>query len=185
MGTRVFSKPLERDVEVLQDGLKVGEIKMFSGSTAPAKWKVCDGSVISRTVFANLFGIIGTSWGGGDGETTFAIPDYQGRTPIGVGESSATGHTAHTLGQYAGEETHVLIVDELPTHYHGYQSSFQAPSSSATTSLGNAKWTSSGHENTMWWHSKTANTGTDTAHNTMQPFAACTFIIYTGVDETP
>lgn len=176
MGTRVFSKPLERDVEALQDGLKVGEIKMFSGSTAPAKWKVCDGSVISRTVFANLFGVIGTSWGGGDGETTFAIPDYQGRTPIGVGESEATGHTAHTLGQYAGEETHTLTVAELAEHTHTY------------STRGNTCYTHAGDISSGWYAFGTgtsSKTGSNTAHNTMQPFAACTFIIYTGVDETP
>lgn len=188
MGTRVFSKPLERDVEVLQDGLKVGEIKMFSGSTAPAKWKVCDGSVISRTVFANLFGVIGTSWGGGDGETTFAIPDYQGRTPIGVGESEATGHTAHTLGQYDGEESHVLVTAELAQHNHG--SSGMHPYIRQVSSGSGAYVSCDSGGSSLIGGSRmspnnTDNAGSNTAHNTMQPFAACTFIIYTGVDETP
>ena len=155
---------------------KVGQIEMFSGNTPPSRWMICDGTLISRSTYTDLFGVLGTAYGGGDGETTFAIPDYQGRTPVGVGESEAEGHAVHTLGEYDGEEAHVLITAELAEHTHTYNY------------LGNTCATNSGSVSTGWYAFSTATsskTGSNTAHNTMQPFAACTFIIYTGVDETP
>lgn len=96
----------------------VGGIISYAGSTAPNGWLMCDGSAISRTTYEELFSTIGTTYGSGDGSTTFNIPDLKGRTIVGVGESSATGHTAHTLGQSEGEETHTLDINEIPSHNH-------------------------------------------------------------------
>lgn len=168
-------------LEELQNSLKVGEIKIFSGSTIPSKWKVCDGSVISRTTYNRLFGAIGTDWGGGDGETTFAIPDFQGRTPIGVGENEATGHTAHTLGQMEGEEKHVLSVAELANHNHG-NNTFNTGASS-TSAYGNYPFQLKADYKPNFTSIGTHYTGSNTPHNTMQPYAACNIIIYTGVEE--
>lgn len=157
---------------------KVGQIEMFSGTTPPAAWMICDGSVINRSTYADLFGVLGTAYGGGDGENTFAIPDFQGRTPVGVGESSATGHTAHTLGQYDGEETHVLNVAELASHSHQFKDYWTVSRTSKDVTC--VSWSSqagsSGGESVK-------GTGSNTAHNTMQPYTGINFIIYTGVEQ--
>lgn len=80
-----------------------GTVTMFAGSSTPTGWMVCDGSAVSRTTYAGLFAAIGTTWGVGDGSTTFNVPDLRGRTPIGAGTGS--GLTARTLGQTLGSET--------------------------------------------------------------------------------
>ena len=82
-----------------------GTIKMFAGSVAPDGWLLCNGQAISRTTYSKLFNVIGTTYGEGDGSTTFNVPDLRGRTPVGVGTGTATNATAHTLGQKAGAES--------------------------------------------------------------------------------
>ena len=96
----------------------VGSVKMYAGSGTPSKWLYCDGSAVSRTTYAKLFGVIGTTYGAGDGSTTFNVPDFRGRVGVGVGTGTATGATAHTLGQTAGEETVTLTVNQMPKHTH-------------------------------------------------------------------
>jgi len=95
-----------------------GEIRMFVGSTAPDGWALCDGAALSRATCAALFAVIGTTYGCGDGSTTFNVPNLKGRVALGAGESTASGHTSHPLGQAAGEETHTLSVTEIPAHTH-------------------------------------------------------------------
>jgi microcystin-dependent protein len=95
----------------------IGEMKMYGGSTAPAGWLLCDGSAVSRTTYANLFAVIGTTFGAGDGSTTFNLPDLRGRSPLGAGQGS--GLTSRALGQKIGAETHALSINEMPTHNHG------------------------------------------------------------------
>ena len=76
----------------------IGTIKEFAGSSAPTKWLVCNGTAISRTTYSDLFSVIGTTYGAGDGSTTFNIPDFQGRSPKGVGTSSGgTDHVAESI----------------------------------------------------------------------------------------
>lgn len=156
---------------------KIGQIEIFSGATPPSKWKICDGSVIDRTIFADLFGVLGTVFGGGDGETTFAIPDFQGRSPVGAGESEATGHTAHTLGQYAGEETHVLSVAELASHDHLYSDYWTVSRNSKDVTC--VSWDTAATN----YNKRTVSAGSNSPHNTMQPYTGVNFIIYTGVEE--
>lgn len=160
--------------------VKIGEIRIFCGSNIPTKWMLCNGSVINRSTYSQLFSSLGTTWGGGDGETTFAIPNMNGRNIIGTGESAATGHTAHTLGQMDGEETHVLSSSELASHNHW--------TSNGTAYIGLGG--SNHHEccANRWWPNDGWNTnpmgsrGSNTAHNTMQPYLVTNYIIYTGVD---
>jgi microcystin-dependent protein len=105
--------------ELAQGGIPSGVVWSFAGSTAPTGWIICDGSAISRTLYADLYAAIGTTYGTGDGSTTFNIPDGRGRSIVGVGTATgAYGATAHTLGQKAGEETHVLSIAEMPSHVH-------------------------------------------------------------------
>ena len=104
----------------------IGSIYMYAGSTPPNGFLLCDGSAVSRTVYADLFAEIGTIYGSGDGATTFNVPDLSGRVIVGV---SAT----HVLGDVGGEENHVLIADELPVHEHTIPSHGHSHTITATT----------------------------------------------------
>jgi microcystin-dependent protein len=96
---------------------------MFGGSTAPnSEWLICDGSAVSRTTYATLYGIIGTTFGVGNGSTTFNLPDMRSRMPIGVG--TGTGLSARTLAQTNGAETHTIASGNLPTHTHNLNSHY-------------------------------------------------------------
>lgn len=151
-----------------------GVIQMFAGSTAPEGWLVCDGSAVSRTTYATLFAAIGTTWGAGDGSTTFNLPDLRGRSPIGAGTGS--GLTARTLGGTVGEETHTLTVDEMPNH--GHKSHYYSASGRSGDGMqfGSKYAISSDTES----GSMIARTGGDGAHNNMQPSVVVNFIICTG-----
>lgn len=94
----------------------IGSVVSYAGSAAPAGWLLCDGSEASRTVYAALFAVVGTTYGPGNGSTTFNVPDLRGRSPMGAG--TGTGLTARTLGAKLGEEGHVLTLAETPGHSH-------------------------------------------------------------------
>lgn len=94
-----------------------GLIQMYAVATAPTGWLLCDGSAVSRATWAALFAVIGTTFGAGDGSTTFNLPDLRGKAPIGQG--AGAGLTPRTLAVSGGEETHVLTTAELAAHNHG------------------------------------------------------------------
>ena len=108
----------------------VGSMQAFAGSSAPTGWLLCDGTTASRTTYSNLFSVIGTTYGVGDGSTTFGLPDMRGRVPMGAGtgnqqnasgSGAITGGTAmtpRTAGAFGGEETHLLSSAEIPAHSH-------------------------------------------------------------------
>ena len=104
------------------DGVPVGMIMDFAGTslTVPAGYLACDGSAVSRTTYADLFAVIGTTWGSGDGSTTFNLPDLRGRTAIGSGTGTASDATAHSLGSSGGAETHTLTPSETATKNHSH-----------------------------------------------------------------
>lgn len=109
------------------NALPVGATIDYAGGGAPAGWLVCDGSAVSRTAYAALFAAIGTSWGGGDGSSTFNLPDSRGRAAIGAGQGA--GLTARTVGQLVGAQTHALALSETPAHSHAVASHSHAGSS--------------------------------------------------------
>lgn len=88
-----------------------GIIMPFAGTVAPQGYLLCDGSAVDRTTYATLFGVIGTTFGAGDGSTTFNLPDLGGRVPLGVSST-------HLLGSTGGSETVTLTESELPAHVH-------------------------------------------------------------------
>lgn len=88
-----------------------GIIMPFAGTVAPQGCLFCDGSAVSRTTYEALFAVIGTTYGEGDGSTTFNIPDLSGRVVIGVSNS-------HALGTTGGSENVTLTADQLPAHTH-------------------------------------------------------------------
>lgn len=95
--------------------LPVGAITMWSTSTAPSQWLICDGSAVSRNLYATLFSVIGTTYGVGDGSTTFNIPNLAGRVPRG-----ANGGT-YTLAGTGGADSVDLKATDLPYHGHNVQ----------------------------------------------------------------
>lgn len=110
---------------------EVGDVKLAAYATPDAGWLLCDGSAVSRSTYDALFRRVGTTYGAGDGSTTFNVPDFRGRGPIGVGTGDATGATAHALGVKYGEQTHVLSVAEMPNHAHAVHGSYVTVGASA------------------------------------------------------
>ncbi|CAF1032595.1 unnamed protein product [Rotaria sordida] len=97
-----------------------GEIRLYAGEQPPElPWMICDGTSISRIVYQRLFGIIGTRYGTGDDVTTFNLPDFRGRQPIGVDTLQIRVNHATQLGLSGGKTTHTLTVEQLPAHKHG------------------------------------------------------------------
>lgn len=95
----------------------IGEIRLFAGNYAPQGWALCDGSLISISENEALFSLLGTTYGG-NGQTTFALPDLRGRLPIGVGQGP--GLTMRALGQSPGTEQVTLSTSHMPHHTHAF-----------------------------------------------------------------
>ena len=95
----------------------VGEIRMFAGNFAPRGWSFCDGQLLDLNQFDALFSLLGTFYGG-DGRTTFGLPDLRGRLPIHMG--TGPGLTTRPLGQMSGSETASLTTAQLPMHTHKF-----------------------------------------------------------------
>ena len=94
----------------------VGEIKMFAGNFAPRSYASCDGQLLAISQNDALFSLLGTTYGG-DGMTTFALPDLRGRVPVHAG--SGPGLSPRSLGNKGGQETVALSVSQTPSHGHG------------------------------------------------------------------
>lgn len=104
----------------------VGEVRIFGGNFAPTGWAFCDGQLLSIVSNTALFSLLGTRFGG-NGTTTFGLPDLRGRTPIGSGQGP--GLTTRIAGQAMGSESHTLTTPETPAHTHA----LRAASSNGTT----------------------------------------------------
>ena len=106
----------------------VGTVTSFAGSTAPSGWLLCSGQTVSRTTYAGLFAVLNTTYGSGDGSTTFNIPDLRGRTIAGLDNMGGTaagrlsaatiGGGGDNLGEVGGSQTHALVTAEMPSHTH-------------------------------------------------------------------
>lgn len=182
-----------------------GSIQMYAGSSSPLGFLICDGSAVSRVSYAALFTAVGTTFGVGDGSTTFNLPDLRGRSPIGVGTYTdpVSGSLTRNLGQTLGAAAHVILEAELAAHNHGGGShrhqSFADVSvgagalSSNTQSPAKVLSGGSAADYTMATDGSTDATigrtsasgtvintqGSNTAHNNMQPSLGINFIIKT------
>ena len=158
----------------------IGQVVCTGFNFAPAGWALCDGSLIAINDNPTLFNLIGTTYGG-DGQTTFALPDLRGRAPIGTGQLTGGGNYA--IGQRGGVENVTITLSQYPNHTHPLV---------ATTAAGNANspanaFPASGQS------VYTANTpqpadalnpaavsmgpGASQPHNNLQPFLTCNWII--------
>lgn len=153
-----------------------GAITMFAGATPPSGWLLCDGMLISRATYAELFAVIGTSYGAGDGSTTFALPNMKGRVPVGVdsGQAEFAG-----LGSSGGEKTHVLSAAEIPPHQHEVIGGYVKP---GNTGGGQSSPVPQGSYYGFYYvlpqSFTAANTGGGGAHNNLQPFLAINYLIH-------
>lgn len=152
--------------------MPTGTVTPFAGSVAPIDWLICDGAAYSRGTFAPLFSVIGTTYGAGDGSTTFNVPDLRGRAAIGEGTGS--GLTPRALAAQVGEEAHVLSAGEAPAHNHKTSTGFgflgDGTGGSGSQVQAGASFQLSPQTDTQ---------GSGLAHNTMQPSIALTYIIRT------
>jgi microcystin-dependent protein len=164
-----------------------GEIRMWPTAAAPSGWLFCAGAAVSRSTYSALFAVISTIYGVGDGSTTFHLPNFAGRSPVGVGTSSATGATAWALAELGGAETHVLTTAESPAHAHTLLADATAGSSYPTAVNYIAKKGDWGSNNN-YQGSGTATTpslglssssGGGAAHVNMSPVLGINFIIKT------
>lgn len=161
----------------------IGEIRMFGGNFAPAGWAFCDGSLLAISANQDLFDLIGTTYGG-DGQTTFALPDLRGRAPMHMGQGNAL--SPRSLGERGGVETVVLQADQLPAHSHTalayHQGGTQANPYQATWAQSTLLQFSSNPANTPMNTAAIAPTGDGFPHQNMPPFQVINFIIaLTGV----
>ncbi|MDX2149952.1 MAG: tail fiber protein [Bryobacteraceae bacterium] len=158
----------------------IGEIRMFGGNFAPVGWAFCEGQLLPIDQNDALFVLIGTIYGG-DGQTTFALPDLRGRVPVHRG--SGAGLTL-TIGQAGGEETVTLTPNQLPAHTHGVAGS--AGGGTKTSPAGNfwasepnaeaAAFTSSAPDAQMG-AGAIGNTGGSQPHSNLQPYLCVSFIV--------
>jgi microcystin-dependent protein len=154
----------------------LGQIVAFAGNYAPVNWALCDGKLLPIMQYQALFAILGTTYGG-DGKTTFALPDLNGRTPIGAGRG--TGLTARNLGEKGGAEKVTLTTAQLPTHVH--ETSLKtgaagehaaATPAKAILATGDATGsTTAGSSSIM------GPTGNSMPHENMPPYLAINYII--------
>lgn len=154
---------------VPNQSIAVGTILMFGGSAAPGGWLLCDGAAVSRAGYANLFTAIGVAYGPGDGVGTFNLPDLRGRAAIGAGQGP--GLTNRALGVAGGEESHILTVNEMPSHAHNLRARIRDIDGSGADGDASVQTTQPGSTNYI------DPTGAGQPHNTMQPYLAVNHII--------
>lgn len=159
----------------------LGEIKLFAGNFAPRGWAFCDGQLLSISQNTALFSILGTTYGG-DGRTTFALPDLRGRVPLHPGTGPGLG--GYFLGEIGGVENVTLTVQELPPHSHSLNANAQNGNTSDPpgASLADTKGTDrdymkSGEVNTQMSVHSIGITGGGQPHENRQPYLALNYII--------
>ena len=146
----------------------IGDIVMFAGNFAPRGWAFCDGRLLPVNSYAALFSIIGTTYGG-DGRSTFALPDLRGRVPVGMGQ--AAGLPKVQQGQQGGEAAHSLTINEMPLHSHSTEVSAGGSGAAvARTAAGLTGGTAAGQM-------PSSPVGGSQPHNNMQPYLGVNFII--------
>jgi len=163
----------------------IGEVRIFTGTFAPQDWADCNGQLLPTQRYNKLFSVIGTTYGG-DGRTTFALPDLNGRVPIHQG--AGPGLTPRQVGDKGGEATVELETSQMPAHIHiplalDSQGSLSDPSGAVWTKtpqtsrpIADTKGFSP-TPNAVMSALALAPTGAGKAHNNMQPYLPVRFII--------
>lgn len=150
-----------------------GSVMMFGGATAPDGYLLCDGTAVSRTTYSDLYDAIGTTYGSGDGSTTFNLPNLKGKVPVGYDSSDSS---FDSLGETGGEKTHTLTVNEMPSHTHALKTSYTSGANTdndkVMSASGSAGWNNNAHN-----EYSIQETGGGQAHNILQPYIVMNYII--------
>lgn len=181
----------------------------FAGVDAPQGWLLCNGSAVSRTVYADLFAVVGTAYGAGDGTTTFNLPDLRGRVPVGLDAGQVE---FDVRGEAGGAKTHTLAAAELPSHTHSINHDHASVSTSSAGAhthgpgggvtnfvglegqgnaglqfaTGGTRFTATasagGHSHTVdlpVFSGTSGSAGSGSAHNNLQPYLVVNYLIKT------
>lgn len=164
-----------------QDGY-IGEIRMVGFTFEPRGWAFCDGRLLPIAQNTALFSILGTTYGG-NGTTTFALPDLRGKAPIHVGASQGPGLSPVSLGQISGQETVTLTQQNLPAHFHLINATTADGTSGnpsgnipANTKLLDKEY-SNAASNTLMNPAMVLPTGQNIPFNNMQPYLGMNYVI--------
>jgi microcystin-dependent protein len=162
----------------------LAEIVLFAGNFAPRGWAFCQGQILAIAQNTALFSLLGTTYGG-NGQTTFALPDLRGRVPVGTGQGP--GLPSVTLGEVSGEPNHTLIITEMPAHNHAAQAAGNSNPGDNASPNGNTWATSTARDNLyvnaapngpMAPNTVTIGiAGGSQPHNNMQPYLGLNYII--------
>jgi microcystin-dependent protein len=152
----------------------VGEIRMFAGNFAPAGWMFCEGQLLPISEYETLFNLIGTTYGG-DGQSTFALPDLRGRIPLHFGNG-------FTLAETGGVETVTLTVSQIPAHTHAFLGTTSGatdlnPGSNVLGDQIAVSLYSTTTPSAPMAPGTTSSTGGSQPHNDFQPYLCVDFII--------
>ncbi|GAA0319595.1 tail fiber protein [Bacillus carboniphilus] len=158
----------------------IGEIRLFAGNFAPRGWAFCEGQLIPISQNTALFSLLGVTYGG-DGKTTFALPDFRGRAPMHAG--SGSGLTPRQLGYRGGANTVTITTQQMPYHNHYAKAS----SSPTTSNPSEASWSNLGRGSSSLYSTTAPDvqmniqniglTGGNQPHNNRQPYVGLNFII--------
>ena len=149
-------------------GMPVGSGCDYFGTVAPDGFMFADGSAISRTEYAKLFELIGETYGSGDGETTFNLPDKRTRVSVMY---SGSDDTFNAIGKTGGEKKHTLTVAEMPGHSHGGVVTNVTTDQRGRVDGSGVTYAKAGTSG------NTASAGGNQAHNILQPYLVCNYII--------
>ena len=157
----------------------VGEIRMFAGNFAPRGWAFCDGQLLAVSQNDALFSLLGTIYGG-DGRTTFGLPDMRGRVPIHAG--SGPGLSPRRLGAKSGSEKETLTVNQLPSHSHDWKATSddgqdRNPIGNAAATSGPDIYREALDTPKNFATSMVQNTGGSQSHSNLMPYLCIHFII--------
>lgn len=157
----------------------VGEIRMFAGNFAPRGWAFCDGQLLAVSQNDALFSLLGTIYGG-DGRTTFGLPDARGRLPIHAGQGP--GLSPRRLGAKSGAEKETLTVNQLASHSHDFRANTQtatstSPQGRALAADVGVAYLADASQDASMGNSMVTNTGGSRSHTNLMPALCIHFII--------
>ena len=165
---KVSASDMNEIKNVVNNNTPVGSISLYAGSTAPTGWLICDGSAVSRITYADLYSVIGTTYGSGDGSTTFNVPNLKGRVPVGQDTSQTEFDNLGEIGGSKALQQHNHAIVDNSNKYVMYYKGDGSGNINATIG-GNSLLGGSNSE-------YTGNAGTGTSGN-LQPYIVLNYII--------